>query len=77
MYVCSVCRDPLPYVRLCDQVHAGVCHNCWQTNLAGNPREAEAHPAPLETVPPLTAYAQRVLEAGPAVRFAWLEEDAT
>jgi hypothetical protein len=50
MYVCSVCGEYLPYVRACEQVHAGVCHWCFTANMSGNPLEAEAHEAPLERI---------------------------
>jgi len=52
-----------------------MCHSCAVLNFGSAPRDYPPHPAPLETVPPLTAHARRVLEAVPGVRHVWLEED--
>lgn len=75
MYVCSVCGEYLPYVRACEQVHAGVCHWCFTANMSGNPLEAEAHAAPLESVPVLSAYITRLVGEAPVWPYTWLEED--
>jgi len=66
MLICTICSARYPWRRPCDQSHTGLCHDCWQTNMAGNVLEGEAHPAPLKPVPHLTAHARRVLEADEA-----------
>jgi hypothetical protein len=75
MLTCAICSDPYPWHRPCDQAHAGVCDACWRLNLSGNPLEAEAHPAPLEAVPALSAYITRMVGEVPAWPYTWLEED--
>jgi hypothetical protein len=50
MYRCSICSDALPYVRTCEQAHAGFCHDCWRLSLSGNPLESRGHAAPIPLV---------------------------
>jgi hypothetical protein len=76
MLICTICGARSPWHRPCDQHHAGMCHSCAVLNFGSAPRDYPPHPAPLETVPPLTAHARRVLEAVPGVRHVWLEEGA-
>lgn len=45
MLPCTVCGQPFPYARGCDQAHAGVCHACHGLNLAGA-FDAVPHPGP-------------------------------
>jgi len=75
MLVCSICADPYPWHRACDQSHAGLCHSCAVLNFGSTPTDNPPHPAPMETVPHLTAYARRVLQQVPEVRHVWLEGD--
>jgi hypothetical protein len=43
--------------------------------MSGNLLEAEAHPAPLEPVPALSAYIVRMGGEVPVWPYTWLEDD--
>lgn len=46
MRVCSICGDPLPHQYHCHTTHPDLCHDCWDTSMAGATRERREHLAP-------------------------------
>lgn len=60
MRPCSICSDPYPLSRVCDQSHPGVCHPCAVLNLAGNTLLVAPHVPPVPHALPQPGYAAQL-----------------